>query len=83
MPTLAGAARAIRALSPDTRFGRVVAVRGALIEVEGLVGAAHIGSRVRIAGGEIEAEVTALDRGIALCLPLPIRRASALACAPT
>ncbi|MDX5985882.1 flagellar protein export ATPase FliI [Sphingomonas echinoides] len=69
MPTLAGAARAIRALSPDTRFGRVVAVRGALIEVEGLVGAAHIGSRIRIAGGEIEAEVTALDRGIALCLP--------------
>lgn len=68
MAGLAAAARAIRALSPDIRFGRVVAVRGALIEVEGLSGAAQIGSRIRIDGG-VEAEVTALDRGIALCLP--------------
>jgi len=68
MPTLASAARAIRTLSPDQRFGKVVAVRGALIEVEGLVGAAHIGSRLMIAGN-VEAEVTALDRDVALCLP--------------
>lgn len=71
MQTLASAARAIRALSPEIRHGRVVAVRGALIEVEGLVGVAQIGSRVAIAatGGIIETEVTALDRDVALCLP--------------
>jgi len=69
--TLASAARALRELSPDTRFGKVVAVRGALIEVEGLAGAARIGSRVRIEGhGEtIDAEVTGLDADIAQCLP--------------
>ena len=71
MQTLASAARALRELSPDTRFGKVVAVRGALIEVEGLAGAARIGSRVRIeARGEtIDAEVTGLDAGVAQCLP--------------
>ncbi|QAY77286.1 flagellar protein export ATPase FliI [Sphingosinicella sp. BN140058] len=68
---LAAAASAIRELSPDLRFGRVVAVRGALIEVEGLSGAAQIGARIRIQGTEqpLEAEVTGLDRGIAHCLP--------------
>ncbi|PSJ41949.1 flagellar protein export ATPase FliI [Allosphingosinicella deserti] len=67
----AAAASAVRDLSPDLRFGRVVAVRGALIEVEGLSGAAQIGARVRIEGSEepVEAEVTGLDRGIAHCLP--------------
>ncbi|WP_431469877.1 flagellar protein export ATPase FliI [Sphingosinithalassobacter sp. LHW66-3] len=71
MQTLASAARAIRALEPDRRFGRVVAVRGALIEVEGLMGAAQIGSRVTITSmsGKVETEVTALDRDVALCLP--------------
>jgi flagellum-specific ATP synthase len=71
MPTLASAAAGLRALSPDTRYGRVVAVRGALIEAEGLAGAARIGSRVRIAApdGMVEAEVTGLDRSIAQCLP--------------
>lgn len=65
------AARAIRGLSTDERFGKVVAVRGALIEVEGLAGAAQIGSRIGIAcGGEtVEAEVTGLDGGYAQCLP--------------
>jgi flagellum-specific ATP synthase len=69
--TLASAARAIRDMAPDRRFGRVVAVRGALIEVEGLTGVAQIGSRVEIFGanGKVEAEVTALDREVALCLP--------------
>jgi flagellum-specific ATP synthase len=69
--TLLSAARALRELSPDQRFGKVVAVRGALIEVEGLSGAAQIGSRVRIeARGEtIDAEVTGLDCGLAQCLP--------------
>ena len=71
MQTLLSAARALRELSPDQRFGKVVAVRGALIEVEGLTGAAQIGSRIRIeARGEtVEAEVTGLDSGVAQCLP--------------
>ncbi|WP_298675519.1 flagellar protein export ATPase FliI [uncultured Sphingomonas sp.] len=71
MQTLASAARAIRDMAPDRRFGRVVAVRGALIEVEGLAGAAQIGSRLSITspGGMVQAEVTALDRDVALCLP--------------
>ncbi|MGN6122688.1 MAG: flagellum-specific ATP synthase FliI, partial [Sphingomonas oligoaromativorans] len=71
MTTLASAAAGLRALTPDQRYGRVVAVRGALIEAEGLAGAARIGSRIRIAspGGLVEAEVTGLDRGIAQCLP--------------
>ncbi|HEY0044540.1 MAG TPA: flagellar protein export ATPase FliI [Allosphingosinicella sp.] len=68
---LAPAAAALRALSPDIRFGRVVAVRGALIEVEGLTGAAQIGARIRIVAGgvAVEAEVTGIDRGVAHCLP--------------
>ncbi|HWU95630.1 MAG TPA: flagellum-specific ATP synthase FliI, partial [Sphingomonas sp.] len=71
MQTLASAARAIRDMAPDRRFGRVVAVRGALIEVEGLAGAAQIGSRIEITApnGIVQAEVTALDREVALCLP--------------
>ncbi len=71
MTTLASAAAGLRALTPDQRYGRVVAVRGALIEAEGLAGAARIGSRIRIGSpdGVVEAEVTGLDRGIAQCLP--------------
>ena len=38
-----GKTGAIREMLPDRRFGRVVAVRGALIEVEGLAGVAQIG----------------------------------------
>jgi len=70
--TIASAARAIRAISPEIRHGRVVAVRGALIEVEGLAGVAQIGSRLAITapkGPPVEAEVTALDRDVALALP--------------
>jgi flagellum-specific ATP synthase len=71
MITLAAAAAGLRALTPDRRYGRVVTVRGSLIEAEGLAGAAQIGSRIRIAapGGIVEAEVTGLDRGVAQCLP--------------
>ena len=70
MLTLGAAARAIRTRSPDRRYGRVVAVQGTAIEIEGLIGAAKIGSRITIEGEtHIEAEVTALDRGIALCMP--------------
>ncbi len=71
MTGLAGAAAVIRALPVDRRHGRVIGVRGALIEVEGLAGAARIGARVAIASGDaqVEAEVTGLDRGIAHCLP--------------
>ena len=55
----------------EQRYGRVTSVRGALIEVAGLAGAAQIGSRLRIMlpGGPLDAEVTALDAGVAHCLP--------------
>ena len=68
---ISGAAAAVRALSVDQRFGRVVGVRGALIEVDGLAGAATIGSRICIGHGtgRIEAEVTGLDQTVAHCLP--------------
>jgi len=68
---LTSAARAIRAIPVDRHFGRVTAVRGSLIEVEGFLGAANIGARVgiRTQEGLVEAEVTGLDRGIAQCLP--------------
>lgn len=71
MQTLASAARALRMITPDRHFGKVAAVRGALIEVEGLLGSARIGSRVVIdcGGRPIDAEVTGLDREIAHCLP--------------
>ncbi|WP_324696791.1 flagellar protein export ATPase FliI [Novosphingobium aerophilum] len=71
MASLAAAAAGLRLLTPDQRYGRVVAVRGALIEVEGLSGAAQIGSRVTLNSptGTVEAEVTGLDRGIAHCMP--------------
>ena len=71
MKTLAAAARALRELSPDQRYGRVIGVRGTLIEVEGLDGAAWIGSHVTVsaADGDVAAEVTGLDRGVAHCLP--------------
>ena len=71
MRSLAPVVQVLRDLSPDQRFGHVVAVRGALIEVEGLVGAAQIGSRINIRSksGLVEAEVTGLDRDVAQCLP--------------
>ncbi|CAN5541350.1 flagellar protein export ATPase FliI [soil metagenome] len=71
MKTLAAAARALRDLSPDLRFGRVIGVRGTLIEVEGLDGAARIGSHISVtaANGMVAAEVTGLDRDVAHCLP--------------
>jgi len=65
---LAAAATTLRELPRDERYGTVVAARGALIEVDGLAGAAGIGSRIRI-GGTVEAEVTGLDAGLAQCLP--------------
>ena len=70
MLTLSAAAAGLRALQPDQRYGRVVAVRGALIEVEGLAGVASIGSRVQIDSpdGPIEAEITGLERDLACCL---------------
>ncbi|WP_404479387.1 flagellar protein export ATPase FliI [Novosphingobium sp. BL-52-GroH] len=71
MTRLAAAAAGLRMLAPDQRYGRVVAVRGALIEVDGLAGAARIGSRVtlRSHAGTVEAEVIGLDHGIAHCMP--------------
>ncbi|MBZ6379222.1 flagellum-specific ATP synthase FliI [Pacificimonas flava] len=63
--------RALRDLPLDERAGRVVAVRGPLIEVEGLEGAARIGSQLRIDSGEgeVDAEVIGLDHGTAMCMP--------------
>ena len=71
MHTLASATEAIRSWSPDHRYGRVVTVRGALIEVQGLAGAARIGSRIAIEtpSGLVPAEVTGFDSGLAQCLP--------------
>lgn len=71
MSTLASATDAIGELTPDIRFGTVVAVRGALIEVTGLSGAAQIGSRIEIPteAGIVDAEVTGLDHDIAHCMP--------------
>lgn len=71
MRSLAAAARTVREHVPDQRFGRVIGVRGALIEVEGLSGAAQIGSHVNViaAEGIVAAEVTGLDRDVAHCLP--------------
>lgn len=71
MIPLYGAMHKLAALSPDRRFGRVVGVRGALIEVEGLAGAARIGARLAIGegAGAIAAEVTGIDRNLAQCLP--------------
>ncbi len=71
MLSLVSAAAGLRALDPDQRYGRIVAVRGSLIEVDVLAGAAQIGSRIRIAAPArtVEAEVTGFDRGIAQCLP--------------
>jgi len=65
------AAATLRDTPTEQRYGRVVAARGALIEVDGLAGAAQIGSRIRIQAGKamIEAEVTGLDAGLAQCLP--------------
>lgn len=70
-PSLAQVAAAIRHLPLDHVYGRVAAVQGALIEVEGLLGAARIGAHVRLDsdGGPLDAEITGLDRGVAHCLP--------------
>ena len=65
------AAATLRAMPVEERYGTVVSARGALIEVDGLAGAAQIGSRIRIAArrGPLEAEVTGLEAGLAQCLP--------------
>jgi flagellum-specific ATP synthase len=67
---LSALAGAIEALSPDQRFGKVVAARGSLIEVGGLTGAAKIGSRLIIETetGPLHAEVTGLDRDVGHCM---------------
>jgi flagellum-specific ATP synthase len=71
MHAFAAAAATLREMPREERYGTAVAVRGALIEVAGLSGAAQIGSRIRIAAARttIDAEVTGLDNGIAHCLP--------------
>lgn len=71
MRSLAASARALATALPDRRFGRVVSVQGALIEIDGLAGAAEIGSRIAIetGGGLVAAEVTGINAGRAQCLP--------------
>lgn len=75
-PSLANMAATIRRLPIDRVYGRVVAVQGSLIEVDGLMGAASIGAHVRIDSddGPVDAEITGLDRGIAHCLPFSAPR---------
>ncbi|MEN3953249.1 flagellar protein export ATPase FliI [Iodidimonas sp. SYSU 1G8] len=71
MSPLSAAAAALRGMPAEHRFGQVAAVRGALIEVDGLGGAARVGSRLDIAtrAGTLAAEVTGMDRGVCHCMP--------------
>lgn len=71
MHSLSSTARTITALPLEQRYGRVTAVRGALIEVEGLAGAAQIGARIDIdtPDGMIPSEVTGIEAGLAQCMP--------------
>lgn len=61
---------AVATLPTDRRFGRVRGIRGALIEVSGLAGAAQVGSRLAITRGRetVEAEVAAIEGDAALAL---------------
>lgn len=67
---LAAIAAGIRTKLAAQRFGRVIGVRGALVEVEGLGMAARIGARVRIVQktDAVEAEIIGLDQGFAQCM---------------
>ncbi len=66
--SLASITAQIRRAPVLRHWGRVAGVRGALIAVEGLGAQAAIGTRIEI-GDQLLAEVTALDKGQALCLP--------------
>lgn len=68
--SLTAAAAAIRSLPRAERYGRVAAVRGALIEVDGLE-TAPVGSRVEISCTEttIAGEIVGVDRHTAFCMP--------------
>lgn len=70
-PSLLDAARTIAHLPKESIYGRVAAAHGSLIEVEGLLGNASIGSHIRIEAedGLLDAEITGLDRDAAHCLP--------------
>jgi len=70
-PSLPEITRALRHLPKDAIYGQVAAVQGAVIEVEGLLGAASIGAHIRLESdaGLLDAEITGLDRGVAHCLP--------------
>ncbi|NLH80427.1 MAG: flagellum-specific ATP synthase FliI, partial [Phyllobacteriaceae bacterium] len=64
--------REIADLSPTTTFGRVVAVRGLMIEVAGPVHEMSVGSRLAIeaaSGRAVPAEVVGFQGDRALCLP--------------
>ena len=62
-------AQAIRARSVEQRFGQVVAVRGASIEIAGLTNCAPVGARLRITGEvPVEAEVTGFAGELAQAL---------------
>jgi len=73
-------ARAIARLPIEQVSGRVAAVQGATIEVEGLLGAAVVGAPIRIDTdtGPLDAEITGLDRGVAHCLPFSEPRGIAI-----
>ncbi len=69
--TFAAAARTLREMPVEERYGTVVSARGALIEVDGLGSAAQVGARIRIATPDtiLDAEITGLSDGLAQCLP--------------
>lgn len=79
-PSLLQAAEAISDLPIEAIYGRVAAVQGAVIEIEGLLGAASIGAVLRIEceDGPLDAEITGLDRGVAHCLPFTEPRGLAI-----
>lgn len=73
-------AQAIAHIPIDSVYGRVAAVQGATIEVEGLLGSAVVGAPIHIEaeGGTLDAEITGLDRGVAHCLPFSEPRGIAI-----
>lgn len=61
----------LRHMPQHTRYGRVAAVRGAMLEVDGLDGAARIGSHLSVISpeGPFTVEVVGFDNGRAQCMP--------------
>ena len=75
--------REIAELSTTTTFGRVVGVRGLMIEVAGPLHEMSVGARLGIetgSGRTVPAEVVGFDGGKALCLPFGALEGVRLGC---